>query len=52
MSDEKLDKLFALSYTQLYSTWTDIREHMLWAHEEIVRLRKRLEELENKNANP
>ena len=52
MSDEKLDKLFALSYSQLYSMWSDIREHMIWAHEEILRLRAKLAELENKNANP
>jgi hypothetical protein len=51
MSDENLQKLFDLSYSQLYSMWTDIRQSMIWAHEEIVRLRAKITELENKNAN-
>jgi len=53
MSDENLQKLFDLSYTQLYSMWTEIRGSMIWAHEEIIKLRARIQELENKtNANP
>ena len=51
MSDENLQKLFDLSYTQLYSIWTEIRTSMIWAHEEIVRLRAKIAELEKNNAN-
>ena len=50
MPDENLQKLFDLSHSQLYSIWTEIRESMLWAHEEIIRLRARIKELES-NAN-
>lgn len=51
MQDENLQKLFDLSYIQMYSTWTEIRNSMLWAHQEIVRLQNKIAQLEKSNAN-
>lgn len=51
MTDEQLKNLYDLAYTQVFSLWTNIRESMLQAHEEIIRLRNRIKELESeKNA--
>ena len=46
MTDEQLKNLYDLAYTQVFSLWTNIRESMLQAHEEIIRLRNRIKELE------
>ena len=53
MTNDDLDKLFKLAYTQVYSGWREMQDIMLLAHEEIKRLQTRIKELENKiNANP
>jgi hypothetical protein len=50
MTDEQLKNLFDLAHIQIFSSWANIRESMLQAHEEIIRLRARIKELES-NAN-
>jgi hypothetical protein len=48
MTNDDLDKLFKLAYTQVYSGWREMQDIMLLAHEEIKCLQSRIKELENK----
>ena len=51
MNEQELKTLFDLAHTQLFSTWANIRNSMLWAHEEIIRLQNKIAQLEKTNAN-
>ena len=50
MNEEQLKNLFDLAHIQIFSSWAYVRDAMLQAHAEIVRLQARVKELETKNA--
>lgn len=45
MTDEELSNLLESAYLQVCSTWTELREKLILAHGEIVRLRKEVSNL-------